>query len=54
LDSASTQLHPTTSLIARHPGPDASRIALTYTYQSVGEFQLPEQVSINCESHHEV
>lgn len=31
-----------------------NRIILTYTYQSVGEFQLPEQVSINRESHHEV
>jgi hypothetical protein len=31
-----------------------NRIILTYTYQSVGEFQLPEQVAINRESHHEV
>jgi hypothetical protein len=31
-----------------------NRIILTYTYQSVGGFQLPEQVSINRESHHEV
>lgn len=31
-----------------------NRIVLTYTYQSVGGFQLPEQVSINRESHHEV
>lgn len=31
-----------------------SRIILTYTYQTVGGFQLPEQVSINRESHHEV
>jgi hypothetical protein len=30
------------------------RIILTYTYQSVGGFQLPEQVAINRESHHEV
>jgi hypothetical protein len=30
-----------------------NRIILTYTYQSVGGFQLPEQVSINRESHHE-
>jgi hypothetical protein len=31
-----------------------NRIILTYTYQSVGGFQLPEEVSINRESHHEV
>jgi hypothetical protein len=31
-----------------------NRIILTYTYQSVGGFQLPEQVSISRESHHEV
>jgi len=31
-----------------------NRIILTYTYQSVGGFQLPERVSINRESHHEV
>jgi hypothetical protein len=31
-----------------------NRIILTYTYQSVGGFQLPEQVTINRESHHEV
>jgi hypothetical protein len=31
-----------------------NRIILTYTYQSVGGFQLPEHVSINRESHHEV
>jgi hypothetical protein len=31
-----------------------NRIIHTYTYQSVGGFQLPEQVSINRESHHEV
>jgi hypothetical protein len=31
-----------------------NRIILTYTYQSVGGFQLPEKVSINRESHHEV
>ena len=32
-----------------------NRIILTYTYQSIGDFQLPEYVSINrCESHHEV
>jgi hypothetical protein len=30
-----------------------NRIILNYTYQSVGGFQLPEQVSINRESHHE-
>ncbi|HVZ84642.1 MAG TPA: hypothetical protein VG893_13295 [Terracidiphilus sp.] len=30
-----------------------NRIILSYTYQSVGGFQLPEQVSINRESHHE-
>ena len=30
------------------------RIILTYTYQSVGGVQLPEQVAINRESHHEV
>ena len=30
------------------------RIILTYTYQNVGGFQLPEQVAINRESHHEV
>ena len=30
-----------------------NRIILTYSYQSVGGFQLPEQVSINRESHHE-
>ncbi|WP_260706802.1 hypothetical protein [Edaphobacter flagellatus] len=30
-----------------------NRIILTYTYQSVGGYQLPEQVSINRESHHE-
>jgi hypothetical protein len=29
------------------------RIILTYTYQNVGGFQLPEQVAINRESHHE-
>jgi len=32
----------------------SNRIILTYTYQSVGGFQIPEQVSINRESHHEV
>jgi hypothetical protein len=31
-----------------------NRIIHTYTYQSVSGFQLPEQVSINRESHHEV
>jgi hypothetical protein len=31
-----------------------NRIILAYTYQSVGGFQLPEQVSIDRESHHEV
>lgn len=31
-----------------------NRIILTYTYQSVGGFQLPEEVAINRESHHEV
>ncbi len=31
-----------------------NRIILTYTYHSVGGFQLPERVSINRESHHEV
>lgn len=31
-----------------------NRIILTYTYQSVGGFQLPEQISLNRESHHEV
>ena len=31
-----------------------NRIILTYTYQNVGGFQLPEQVAINRESHHEV
>src|ERR1700728_1056478 len=31
-----------------------NRIILSYTYQSVGGFQLPEEVSINRESHHEV
>ena len=31
-----------------------NRMILTYTYQNVGGFQLPEQVSINRESHHEV
>lgn len=30
-----------------------NRIILTYTYQSVGGFQLPENVSIDRESHHE-
>lgn len=30
------------------------RIILTYTYQNVGGFQLPEQVAIDRESHHEV
>jgi hypothetical protein len=30
-----------------------NRIILTYTYQTVGGFQLPEQVSILRESHHE-
>jgi hypothetical protein len=30
-----------------------NRIILTYTYQKVGGFQLPEQVAINRESHHE-
>lgn len=31
-----------------------NRIILTYTYQSVGGFQIPEQVAVNRESHHEV
>jgi hypothetical protein len=31
-----------------------NRIILTYTYQNVGGFQLPEQVAINRESHREV
>ena len=31
-----------------------NQIILTYTYQNVGGFQLPEQVAINRESHHEV
>lgn len=30
-----------------------NRIILTYTYQNVGGFQLPEQIAINRESHHE-
>jgi hypothetical protein len=30
-----------------------NRIILTYTYQNVGGFQLPEQVAISRESHHE-
>ena len=30
------------------------RVILTYTYQTIGGFQLPEQVAINRESHHEV
>ena len=30
-----------------------NRIILTYTYQSVGGFQIPEQIAINRESHHE-
>jgi hypothetical protein len=30
-----------------------NRIILTYTYQSVGGFRIPEQVAINRESHHE-
>ncbi len=30
-----------------------NRVVLTYTYQNVGGFQLPEQVAINRESHHE-
>jgi hypothetical protein len=30
-----------------------NRIILTYTYQTVGGFQLPEQVAVNRESHHE-
>jgi hypothetical protein len=30
-----------------------NRIILTYAYQTVGGFQLPEQVAINRESHHE-
>ena len=28
-------------------------VILTYTYQNIGGFQLPEQVTINRESHHE-
>ena len=31
-----------------------NRIILSYTYQTVDGFQLPEQVAINRESHHEV
>ena len=31
-----------------------NRVILSYTYQTVGGFQLPEQVAINRESHHEV
>ena len=31
-----------------------NRVILTYSYQSVGGFQLPEQVAVNRESHHEV
>jgi hypothetical protein len=31
-----------------------NRIILTYAYQNVGGFQLPEQVAINRESHHEI
>jgi hypothetical protein len=30
-----------------------NRVILTYTYQNAGGFQLPEQVAINRESHHE-
>ena len=30
-----------------------NRVILTYTYQNVGQFHLPEQVAINRESHHE-
>ena len=30
-----------------------NRVVITYTYQNVGGFQLPEQVAINRESHHE-
>ena len=31
-----------------------NQVILTYTYQNLGGFQLPEQVAINRESHHEV
>ena len=31
-----------------------NRLIFTYTYQSVGGFQLPDQVAVNRESHHEV
>ena len=31
-----------------------NRIILTYSYQTVDGFQLPDQVTINRESHHEV
>jgi hypothetical protein len=31
-----------------------NRLIFTYAYQSVGGFQLPDQVAINRESHHEV
>jgi len=30
-----------------------NRIILTYTYQSVGGFQIPEQIALSRESHHE-
>jgi hypothetical protein len=31
-----------------------NRLIFTYTYQSVGGFQIPDQVAVNRESHHEV
>jgi hypothetical protein len=31
-----------------------NRLVFTYTYQTVGGFQIPAQVAINRESHHEV
>lgn len=33
---------------------EGNRILLSYTYQTVGGFQIPEQVAINRESHHEM
>jgi hypothetical protein len=33
---------------------DGNRLIFTYTYQTVGGFQIPAQVVVNRESHHEV
>lgn len=60
-DSRETNFHPGPQgflLTSFRQGEDGdfrpgNKVVLTYTYQNVGGFQLPEQVAISRESHHE-